>query len=842
MRLLQYTIIIWIGCVRAGEQEPIHFEPYEPPPMGRHNPSIGPSEPLRPSHPIIEPLKPIHPIEPIHGDPILVDPMFPRLHYRNSSQVVGVQGSVVDKGPSGVLPVPVSVPRSVQTYLSQHSQISESLSGIELPQGVGRTVQQIRAQYLEQIQKSFDQEGLITIPKVVLNSGSSFIQKGINPSLVEWMVAITDGPSFAEYLSQLPTASDAQREQFLFSPEKKEIYSNARAAVLRSAQALFDMVTSLHQHYADFFVVGQGVIREFTEQEAEELSSAIDKLNDLLEASVEQHHHMITLLSEQSPLFTEAMISSVVDKDHVLAVWKMNERIVKQSNPQEFFASYEAFLNGFQYATNIKKYIQRFIGPEDGQFISVQALVAALDKIGFILEEKSSLLPFRHQVYSKGAIDRILSSLVKEYSDVFIPSKKFVFQYGTAHHLFKPISFFIPNYDQFLIDAKVLTIEELAKKYGQESDSIKNLLNNVYEAMYVLQQTNQNKQAGELGGIVNKIMMEYPDIVPDLVTKLVSSEGIPVQTLFDAQVGLEKMSEELKNELVLLQTKQFKKSLTYVSAAINRAQEFIQQSLSKAESFLTDKITDRAGTALKESSLGVMVNGVLKKLQDTESMVVVLTRVKEDMLKRSSALSGQYQEVLDQLNAFKEKTMSFAVRVEYGKAKAQQDRKGIRFMDTFQNTIKNELLSYTQNYFTNVLFENLSPEGDGSMEGDGGGNQTDNSITQLAMKSALEKQNESDYEACIWASNKMGMMESKITSILTFLKIKKTPLLLAGYKNALKDLEADFLFLSSSQSIQKCLNVIANRSFLLQKIQLLKTEIKALQKELDDEQKTKAGS
>ncbi len=845
MRLLHYTIIIWMGLLHSGEPDTIHFEPIDEPSVVRHKPPFRPIEPIKPIRPRpVEPVKPIHPIDPIplpHLDPVL-----PKLlPHPDPIGVAGlpVESSPVRKGPSDLPPL-VSVTRSVQTYLSQHSQLPEALSGIELPHGTGRTVEQIRVQYLERMQKSFDQQGLIIIPKVVLTGASSFIQKGIGPSLVEWMVAITDGLSFAEHLSQLPTATETQRQQFSFSPEKKLMYESAKTALVQSAQNLLDMVASLHKQYADLFVMGKKV-RDFTEEEVKGFSDTIDAIKALLKSSMEQREALVTLLCEKSASYTEALLSAVIDSDAGLQAWKVQEKVAEQ-NVTVVFASYEIFMSGFLTATNSKEYVQRFIGTEKGQFPSVQALVTALDKIGFILEAKNFWLSFRYQKYSKKTVDTILSSLLKEYPDVYIPSKKFILQYCKLHRVFKPVSFFIPHYDQFLVDAKTLTIDELAKKYGQQPEFIKSLLNNTYEALYVLQQTNQDKQARDLTEIVRRILLEHPEMTPDMIAQVVASENVPIRTVFDVQVGLSKVAIELKNEIVALQTGQFQKSLTGFSAQLSRAQTFVMDSFSRAQSFLTDKAADAVTAFAKNSRLGKVLAGVLEQLERAENSFAIVAQVKENITINSSAISTQYQEAFEQLQSLKQDAMVFAVQVEYEKAKAQQDKFSVQLLTTLQDAIKKELLSYTKNYLINALFEittslKSEPLSDESLDADGG-SKMDALIGQIVDKSVLEQENEKDYQACIWASNKMGMMESKIKFISTLLKIKKTPLFLAGYKTALKDIDADFLFLSTSKSVQKCLNVIAKRSFLLQKIKDLEKEVKALQEEIDNEQDLKSGS
>ena len=849
MRLLHYTIIIWMGLVRAGEPfEPIHFEPIDEPPVVRHEPPIRPIEPIRPIHPIIDPLKPIHPVvDPAlpHADTVLPKPTLPH------GDPIHVAGLPIQSDPIGIhtgsvdLPLQVPVPRSVQLYLSQHSQVQESLSGVELPQGSGRTVQQIRVQYLERMQKSFDQEGLITIPKVVLLTGaSSFIQKGVGPSLVEWMVSITDGLSFAEHLSQSPTATEVQRQQFSFSPEKKVAYETAKTALVQSGQGLLRIVTSLHEQYADLFVMGRK-IRDFTEQEINGFSDAIDAIKALLKSSTEQRETLVALLCEKSSSYTESMLSVVVDSDAGLEAWKIQEQVAEQST-KVVFASYETFMRGFFTATNVSEYVQTFIGPEKGQFASVQALVTALDKIRFILEAENFWLSFRHKRYSKKTVDTILASLLKEYPDAYIPSKKFILQYCKLRRLFKPVSFFIPHYDQFLIDAKTLTIDELAKKYGQQPEFIKSLLNNAYEAVYVLQQTNQNKQARDLNEIVRRILLEHPEMTPGMVVQVIASENVQTRAVFDAQVGLSRIAMELKNEIVALQTGQFQKNLTGFSNELSKVQVFVRDSFSRAESFLTDKAADAVTGLAKNSRLGKVLMGVLEKLERAENSFAIVMRVKENITINSSAASAQYQEAFEQLQSLKQDAMGFAVQVEYEKAKAQQDRFSAQLLTILQDAIKKELLSYTKNYFTHALFEittSLKSEpltDESSMDADGG-SKMDALIDQIVDKCLLAEENEKDYQACIWASNKMGMMDSKIMCISTLLKIKKTPLFLIGYQKALKDLEKDFLFLATSKSVQKCLNVIAKRSFLAKKLKDLEKEVKVLQEEIDNEQDIQSG-
>ena len=829
-----------MGCAQAGELEPIRFEPITEPPVrgkGRIEPPIRHEPPVRGGG-RIEPVKPIHPV----GDPTTLphaDPVLPKptLLYTDPISGLPIELDPIRTGPSD-LPLPVSVPRSVQTYLQQ-SQVPESLSDVKLSKTT--TVEQIRTRYLERMQERFDQQGVITIPKVVL-TGDSFIEKGVSPSLVEWMVSITDGLSFAEHLSQSPTVSEAQKQQFSFSPEKKAAYETAKTALVQSGQDLLEMITSLHEQYQQLSGFAK---RDLTEQEMTGLSDQVDQVKALLEASIKQREALVTLLCEKSSSYTEAMLSVVIDSDAGLEAWKVQEHFAEQSLPVS--ASYEIFISGFLHAKNIKEYVQRFIGSEEGQFASVQALVKALDKIGFILEAKNFWLSFRNKKYSKKTIDTILSSLLKEYPDAYIPSKKSILQYCKLHREFKSVGFFIPHYDQFLIDAKTLTIDELAEKYGQQPEFIKSLLNNAYEAVYVLQQTGQDTQARDLTEILRRIILEHPEMTPDIVAKVLASENVPTRAVFDAQVGLSKLAMELKNEIVALQAGQLQKSLTGFSTELSRAQVFVRNSFSRAESFLTDKAADAVTAAAKNSRLGKVLTSVLEELKRAENSFAMVMRVKENSSITPSGVSAQYREAFEKLQSLKQDAMSFAVQVEYEKAKAQQDRVSAQLLTILQDALKRELLSYTPHYFNSALFEMTTslksePLSDESPMDADGGSKMDTLIGEIVDKSVLEEENEKDYQACIWAANKMGMMESKIKNISALLEMKKTLLFLEGYKKALKALKADFLFLTTSKSVQKCLNVIAGRSFLSRKLKDLEAKVKALQEEIDDEKNLKSGA
>ena len=843
MRLLHYTIIIWMSLVQAAEFEPIHFGSIYEPPLRPHRDPY--PEPYR------EPLKPIHPIEPVKPGKPIIEPIDPTggSHPKPFKPLPKpIHEPPVHGGSdahTGQVELPPSVPKSVQTYLNQHGQLPEVLRRVQLPKDVGITVEQVRTQYLEQIQKSFDKKGLITIPSAVLTGADSFIQKGVGPSLVTWMVSLTDGFSFAEHLAQSPTATDAQRQQFLFSAEKKAAYEAAKTVLVQSGQDLLEMVASLHKQYTDLFVMGNK-IKNFTQQEVKGFSKNIDALNALLESSLERRQALAALVCKESPSYAEGMVSAVIDPGPALEAWNAQEQFSEQ-NAKLVFSSYDTFMSGFLTAPNVKEYVQTFIGSQAGKFVSVQALITALDKIGFILESKNFWLSFRNQKYSKKVVDTILSSLVKEYPDTYIPSKKFILEYCKLHRTFKSVSFFIPQYEQFLIDAKTLTIDELAKKYGQEPEFIKSLLNNTYEAVYVLQQTNQDKQARDLNEIVRRILLEHPEMNPAMVAQVIASENTPIQTLFGAEGQFARLAMGLRNEIVTLQAGQFQKSLTGLSAELSKVQTFIRNSFSRAESFIIDKAADGVTALVRSSRLGKVLTGVLEQLQKATSSFEIVSRVKENISIYSSAGSAQYQEAFEQLQSIKQDAMVFAVQVEYEKARAQQDRFSAQLLTILQDAIKRELLSYTPDYFTNVLFEittSLKSEplaDEHSMDADGG-TQTDTLISKIADTSVLERENEKDYQACIWASNKMGMMESKIMSISALLKIKKTPLFLAGYKSALKDLEADFLFLATSKSVQKCLNVIAERSFLSKKLTDLEKDVKDLQEKIDDEQHLKSGS
>jgi hypothetical protein len=833
MRLLQYTIIIWMSCAHAGER----FEPIFDPPIELAKTPIRHESPR-------EPVKPIRPIEPRHDQILHTDPTLPKPTLPHGD-TIRVAELPVHLDPLGIhtAPVELSVPSSVQTYVNQHA-LAPELIGVEVLSGAP-TVDRIRIQYLERMQKVFDPERLITMPQVVVGS-TSFIQKGVGPSLVEWMVSLTDGLSFAEHLSQLPTASEAQKQQFLFSPEKKVAYEVAKTALVQSGKNLLEMVASLHAQYADSIGMEGRSMKNFTEDEMKALSAQGDSVKALLETTMAQRRTLVTLLCENSPSYDEALLSATIDAAPGVEAWKTQERISEQS-ATIVFSSYESFMSGFVRATTIKEYVQNFIGPEKGKFASVQALITALDKVGFILESKNFWLSFRNHTYSKKMVDTILTALVKEYPETFIPSKKFILQYCKLHRSFKPLSFFIPRYDQFLIDAKTLTIDELAKKYGQEPAFLQSLLNSTYEAVYVLQQTNQAKQARDLTTIVQRILLEHPEMTPAVVAQVIADENLPIQMVYSGQGEFAHVALELKNEIVTLQATQFQKSLTGVSSQLARAQAFIKESFLSAEPFLTEKAAEGIVALASSSRLGKVLTGVLEQLQKAEDSFEFLSRVKENSSINSSDADAHYQDTLEQLQSVKQDAMSFAVQVEYEKARGQQDTFSAQLLASLQDTLKEEFLSYTQSYISEALFGITSPlkteplSNDSVMEVDSGST-TDALINQIVENSVLEKQSEKDYQACIWASNKMGMMESKILCISALLKIEKTPAFLVNYKNALKDIEADFLFLSTAKTVQKCLNVIAKRSFLLEKIKDLEKDLKALQQEIEDEQKLKSAS
>jgi hypothetical protein len=846
MRLFHYTIIIWMSFLHAGEGESIHFEPIDKPPVGilphYYEPHIRPIEPIRPIHPIGEPIKPIHPVDPIHPTSPHDQPVIPRsiVSYKDPSQGQW-SGSIIPKGPSD-LPQLVSVPRSVQAYLSQHSQLPEALSGVELPHATGRTVEQIRVQYLEKMQKNFDENGLITIPSPVLFDVSSFLQNGVGPSLVEWMVSITDGFAFAEHLSQLSTATEAQRQQFSFSPEKKIAYETAKTALVESGQDLLTIISSLHEQlYPEIFFMRSNRPESFTEEVASGLSDSIDTIETLLKKSIDQREALVGLLCEKSSFYTEAMLSAVVDSDVGLDVWKSQEKISKQST-KVVFASYDAFMRGFFLASNINDYVQQFIGTEKGQFASVQALIAALDKIGFILDSKKIWL-FNYQKVSKKMVDKILSALLKEYPGTYIPSKRFILQYCKKNRLFKSISFFIPHYDQFLIDAKTLSIDELAQKYGKSADFLRSLLNNACEVVYVLQQTNKYKEAASVNDIIRKILLKHPEVTSDIVAQVISSENVQTQALLDAQSEMFNIMVGLKNEIVALQVGQLQKSLTNFSAEISKAQVFISDSFSEVKSFFTNTAFDRMSIQTAGSRLGRTMKNVLEQLQQVVTVFEKISKVRESIPLVPSKESIQYQNAFERLESLKKDTMSFAVEVEYETTKVRQDKLSAQLLGSFQGAIKQELLPYSGNYLNNSLLDiinSLKSESFANVNAATSDEGVDILIDDIADNSILYKENEKDYQACIWASNKMAMMESKIRLMSSLLKMKKTQVFLTACKNALKNMKASFLFLSNSEKVRKCLNVMAEKSFLSQKIKDLEKQIDILQKQIDDQQNSKS--
>jgi len=833
-----------MSFLHAGEGEPIRFERIDKP-VVRHEPHIRPIEPIRPIPPRGEQIKPIHPVDPIHPTLPHDRPVIPRPIGQQKDPFQGEwSGSIIPKRPSDVsLPKPV-LP-SVQRYLSQHDQGLEALSAIELPESTMKMVQEVRVQYLEQMQNNFDQKGLIVIPNPVFTDVSSFLQNGVGPSLVEWMVSITDGFSFAEHLSQLPTATEAQRQQFLFSPEKKIAYEAGKTALVESGKDLLTMIASLHQQlYPDsnMFFMQSNRLGGLTEELIGSLSDSIDTIEELLKKSIDQREALVGLLCEKSSFYTEAMLSAVIDSDVGLNAWKIEEKISNQSAKVVFF-SYDAFMRGFFSASNINDYVQQFIGTKKGQFASVQALIAALDKIGFILDSKKIWL-FNYQKFSKKMVDKILSALLKEYPGTYIPSKKFILQYCKKNRLFKSISFFIPHYDQFLIDAKTLSIDELARKYGKSTDFLRSLLNNACEAVYVLEQTNKYKEAACVNDIIRKIFLEHPEITSDVVAQVIASENVQTQALFDAQSETLNIIVGLKNEIVALQVGQFQKSLTNFSAEISRAQVFITDSFSEVKSFFINTAFDVISTQAIESRLGRVMKNVLEHLQQVVTVFEKISKVRESISLASSKESIQYQEAFEALESLKKDTMNFAVEVEYEKTKVQQDKFGAQLLASFQRAIKQELLPYSENYLNKPLLDiinSLKSEPFANVDAATSDQEAvDTLIDDIADNSVLYKENEKDYQACIWASNEMAIMESKIRLMSSLLKVKKTQVFLTACKNALKDMKASFSFLSNSEKVRKCLNVIAEKSFLSQKIKDLEKQIDILQKQIDDQQDSKS--
>jgi hypothetical protein len=836
MRLLQYTIIIWMSFAGASEggslEGPSFDDPVEP-----SGSRVRPKPPIRPSYEISFPphREPVQ--EPVRNP--IVDPVGkkPSVIYSNPIHVEGLPTvSLLEEGG-----IPSTIPSSVQAYLTQHASLPTVLESVVLPKGTTQTIAQIRAQYLTAMQESFDKEGIIKVPSVALTSSiSSFIQTGVTSPLVQWVLSVTDGISFAEHLAQSPTATNAQRDQFVLSTEKKFAYETAKASLVASAQKILTLVADLHQQYTGLLVMGKRS-RDFTLQEMEGLSGTVDAITQVLKTSIQQRRTLIASLCAESSLYAQEMLAAVVDQAPGLEAWKAQEKFEDKNTL--IFPSYEQFIKEFNGAVDTQVVVQRYIGLGKGQFSSVQALVTALDQIGFILESKNYWLSFVRSQYSKKMVDDVLLQITKMYPDVYIPSKKFILKYCAMHRSFKPVSFFIPNFGEFLIDARTLTIEELAKKYGQRPEFVQSLLNNAYEAMYVLQQTNQNRQASQLNAVIQQILLEYPTLDPSVVAEVITAENVAVRALLNTEIEGIQIASGLRKELVTLQAGQFQKELSQVATQLSNVQTFIGNALSRLESLVTDKATDGIASVVKNTSLGKTVERILEQLQQAENSLAIVQKIKGNIPASSDFAEARYQEVQEQLTSLKQDTMKFAVEAEYEKAKAQQDKLSLGLVEILHEALKRELLSYTKNYWTHILGEitNSLEQHISSMTPTSlpeGGDDTEELINELALKSALEKQNEWDYQACIWASNKMGMMESKISCISALLKIKRTALFLAGYKNMLKDLEADFLFLSSSKSVQKCLNVIARRSFLLDKIKILEKEIKALQKEIDEEQKS----
>jgi len=806
MRRIYHTIIIWMVMAPGLQAGDFWWRPEPSEPVGRRpEPPSRPHEELRPPRhePIMRPIisKQPSPHTGSHSAPGL-------LSLPSASPGEGRPGLLQREQPSQGKSSETS---QVKKYLEQRNGNLQHLLKLFAGDTL-ETVGHARARGLETVQTLYSEGRVTSLPFSLAADFAASAESGRGVSLMPWMTFMMDGLPFVEQLSGTDAGAQALSQPVL-SPQAKTGYDQARADLLSASQELLGILKTIGQTSS---AVGQ---------ESVSTTAMMEQLQASAQNVIEKRNAFVAMLAAQSPEAQAVAVGDVFDSESAIAEWEKQQQI-SSSKPVTVFPSYKTFMKDFSFL-DVKGSVNRYVGQGPEKFASVQALVTALDKLAFVLDSQNFWLSFIRPDYTKEAIKKVIKAITDEYPGTFVPSKRFVWQYCSQKRIFKPVSFFIPDIAQFLTDARTLTVEQLAQKYGHGPGFIQSLLDNAYAAAYVLQQTNQTGQSAQLTLLIKKIMLLYPTLVPTSVADLMMMQNLSLQLIFNADTAFIKMATEVQRRLSIIRQQQIQDSMTQLTSAVSN-------------------VAIQANMQQGQRNLSAAQQGTLKKslqtvLADLDAVEKELQQVTGDEFGGNYLLPAQAEiaTLTDQLVALKQTAIGVGLQLVYDDTFAKQNGRAAQLVEDLKEILSpvsspSQFSPLWKRFFDESLspIESLNEWLNGKKPGESSdADDLQRLAIQLATRGALEQENESDFQACIWASNKMATMESKIDCVTALLKVKSTPLFMNSYKITLKALRADLDFLYNSRRVQKCLNVISRRSFLSQKIKALGEEIAMVEKQ-----------
>lgn len=774
-------IVFCSGLMYGGE----HLDPVDP---ARIDPAR--IEPHLPDRRIPEPVVP--PVEPPRIKPVIpaapvVDPVIP-----------GIVEDYLGKAPS--------VPTVVRTTFSDFPL---------------KTLADVRTNYLVTLEADYKSGSLVDVPLILSNGVVAPLSNGQTLTLVRWMIFLTDGLSFAEQLSQAPGATEAQRQQFAFSPDQQSFYESSRNQLITASQNFLTMVQNTYGVYGGLFTADGGIKGVLSQGDIAALPDTIEALDALAEDIVQQRENLLRFLQETSPLANDAFLETVVvivdDSQAAINAWAQQEGLFAQ-DVKSNFPSFGAFMNDFSLIT-AKQIVTKYVGLGKS-FSSVQDLITALDKIQFILEKKGDFAG-----YSSTQVASILSFLLGAYPGTFLPSQRFILSYRAKNGLLRPITDFISNYSQFVIDAQTFTVDALAKKYGQGPDFTKSLLTKVYQAAYVLRATGQTAQLFQLEEIMREIALLYPDLIPSMLDSLDIVQSLSIQTLLNSQSGLLRMMEELRSQLVDVQSNQLAANLAGFSIDFSHAQDMFQAAQTSTEAIFSTLATIGF---LEKPAIDQALSGVVNQLKKAKDALAIIVAIQEKSSGQiyDSGINERYKMLAEKIAAARQDLLNFGLDTERRVAEARVNLAGNALLNAIKENFGIGFPPKGPEWLN--FFSSEEPTTSDAAVFD----EVDALIDDL-ITGAAERENESDFKACIWASNKVGVMESRLNCILLLIKVKHTQLFLDGYKDVLRNIKAD-LEVFSTRKVMKCYNIASERYAVSQKIQEVEIEIANVEKEEKD--------